>query len=182
MCLNPLFQAKELEACIKFTGVKTLFLAEKIRDFSLYKVLEQVFPNLAQSQSGQVKSEKFPDLKQLVIFSEQHYPGTYRYVDVFNAGKQKDYAEVEILKNSVQTFDPAQLVFTSGTTGTPKAVILTHHAIINGLRFMATDLILDQVHVHFCFAIFFPEKQMYYVFVRKIDIAIVHPFSTQWAW
>ena len=57
--------------------------------------------------------------------------GAFRFRDGVDSGDDRLVAEVRALQRRVQFDEPANIQFTSGTTGSPKGATLSHHSIVN---------------------------------------------------
>lgn len=68
--LNPLYEAAEVEACIRKVEMKALVSARKHKEFDYYKLLMSVAPELPYCEKGHLNSVKLPLLKVIVFISE----------------------------------------------------------------------------------------------------------------
>jgi len=107
--VNPAYQAEELAHVLGHSGARGLFLAEEYRGGSLPAILAQV-------------RDRLPGLRDVFSFGEW---------DAFCAsGDGERLPEVD-------PASPAQILYTSGTTGRPKAAVLTHRGLTNNARLAA---------------------------------------------
>ncbi|WP_208834789.1 class I adenylate-forming enzyme family protein [Streptomyces vinaceus] len=108
VALNPALRARELVHALRTSASTMLLYAERSRSYDMAAVLESVRGEL-------------PLLEHAVPLSD--WEGLY--------GSSPVPAEREDAASAV----PAQIQFTSGTTGLPKAVLLSHQAVVNVSRF-----------------------------------------------
>ncbi|MFG6114983.1 AMP-binding protein [Halobacillus sp. MO56] len=129
--VNTNYRAQELEYLLKQSDTTTLILAETFRGASYIDILKEVCPELEISEKGDVQCEKLPNLKRVIVLSDKEYNGCYKWQDLMDMGKE---VEDEALKQrkAILTYDEViNMQYTSGTTGFPKGVMLTHYNIVN---------------------------------------------------
>ncbi|KAH7370188.1 acid Co-A ligase [Rhexocercosporidium sp. MPI-PUGE-AT-0058] len=124
--LNATYTAEEALHALEHSGCKLLFIEEKYGRHSNLELLSQLSENRAQ----------IPELKTIATLH-----GTFEdfktYADVKNdLSLSVSDEEFDIAINLVHTYDVCNLQYTSGSTGHPKAAMLTHHNLINNARFI----------------------------------------------
>lgn len=129
--VNTNYRAHELEYLLKQSDSTSIFLIEEYRGNSYINTLYQLIPELKTSEPGKLKSERFPLLKNVVIISEKKYPGAFNWTDILNMSSKIDDEEFEKRYHSLDPDDVINMQYTSGTTGFPKGVMLTHINIVN---------------------------------------------------
>jgi len=129
--VNTNYQSAELEYLLKQSDSTTLILMESYRGNSYIDMLYEIVPELHESQPGKLKSEKLPFLKNVIVLSETRYPGMFLWSDIMEMGDRLSDAELNERLDSLQPDDVINMQYTSGTTGFPKGVMLTHSNIIN---------------------------------------------------
>lgn len=129
--LNPAYQAKELEHCLRKVGVKGLICNHTFKTQNYHNVMLQVAPDIASGTPGNLKCERLPDFKALVTITDELLPGSLRFSEVIAAGTDLGVREVRSMQAEVNPHDIVEIQFTSGTTGSPKAAMLSHYNIVN---------------------------------------------------
>jgi fatty-acyl-CoA synthase len=131
--VNPAYRASELAFVLRKSGMKALFLRRADARSAYGEIL-------AEARRG----EELP-LRDTVYFGEESW-------ERFLAGG-KDLAGYTAANR-----DPVNIQYTSGTTGFPKGVVLTHRNLINngwlvgqGLRYTERDRIVVPVPLYHCF-------------------------------
>ncbi|MYL59384.1 AMP-binding protein, partial [Virgibacillus halodenitrificans] len=98
---------------------------------SYIDILKKVCPELSISVKGNLYSEKLPRLKNIIIIGETTYSFAYNWDEVLrNADKITD-EELNLRQSSLNHDEVINMQYTSGTTGFPKGVMLTHYNIVN---------------------------------------------------
>jgi fatty-acyl-CoA synthase len=157
--VNTNYQTHELEYILKQSDSTTLFLMEAYRDTNFYETVRKVLPDLDHHKSGTQASEKLPTLKNIVyIGKREKAPGMIRFADLINLGKDVTDKQLDERLASLDDDDVINMQYTSGTTGFPKGVMLTHHNIVNNARMdgdvmgmTEKDSLLIQVPLFHCF-------------------------------
>lgn len=132
--VNTNYQTSELEYVLRQGDVSTLFLVEEHRDNSFLDSIYRIAPELkALSDPARetLHSDALPRLKRVVLIGEAQHPGLLRFSEVAALSETVSEAALRERQMSVRPEDVVQMQYTSGTTGFPKAVMLTHYSLIN---------------------------------------------------
>ncbi|XP_041456369.1 medium-chain acyl-CoA ligase ACSF2, mitochondrial-like isoform X2 [Lytechinus variegatus] len=135
--LNPAYQAKDIEYALRKVGVKVLVAARPFKIQNYYNILNEVCPELETSSPGTLKSKRLPDLKSIIMMGEEPHPGTFLFGDVMDMGGSEEHDVIDRCRKMLQFDDVANIQFTSGTTGNPKATCLTHFHVVNNMQTLA---------------------------------------------
>ncbi|APC48515.1 AMP-binding protein [Virgibacillus halodenitrificans] len=129
--VNTNYQAKELEYLLKQSDATTLIMAESYKGTSYIDILKKVCPEFSTAEKGNLHSKKLPRLKNIIIIGETTYSFAYNWDEVLrNADKITD-EELHLRQSSLNHDEVINMQYTSGTTGFPKGVMLTHYNIVN---------------------------------------------------
>lgn len=157
--VNANYKTNELDYILNQSDSTTLVLMEEYRDTNFYDTAREVIPELDNCQPGQIKSEKLPYLKNVVyIGCRDKTPGMYSFNKVIEIGKNIFDQDLEERQKTLHFNDVVNMQYTSGTTGFPKGVMLTHYNIINNARMVGDvmgltekDSLFIQVPLFHCF-------------------------------
>ncbi|MBA4535978.1 AMP-binding protein [Bacillus aquiflavi] len=129
--VNTNYQTAELEYLLKQSDSTTLILMEQYRNSSYIDMLYEIAPELNNCEPGQLCSERLPYLKNVIVLSEKKYPGAYNWSDILKMGADVSDDNLHERMDSLHPDDVINMQYTSGTTGFPKGVMLTHSNIVN---------------------------------------------------
>ncbi|WP_404452744.1 AMP-binding protein [Virgibacillus necropolis] len=129
--VNTSYQAKELEYLLKQSESTTLIMAESYKGTSYLDILKQICPELDHSGKGEVNSPVLPNLKNVIVLSDDTFDFGYNWNEIIQMGDQVSDDELLKRHKSLHHHDAINMQYTSGTTGFPKGVMLTHHNIVN---------------------------------------------------
>ncbi|RYG71823.1 AMP-binding protein [Lentibacillus lipolyticus] len=156
--VNTSYQAQELEYLLKQSQSTTLILAESYKGTSYIDILKKICPEFEHSKKGNLQSAKLPFLKNIIVLSDDSYPNAYTWNEVIAKGEA--VTDDELVERK-QTLDPQEVInmqYTSGTTGFPKGVMLTHYNIVNNgnqiadcMKLTADDRLCIPVPLFHCF-------------------------------
>jgi len=129
--VNTLYKARELEYLLKQSDSTTLFLVKGFKDVDYVETIYSVVPKLKKSEPGKLKSEKLQFLKNIVFIGDGKTDGMFSFNEIIEIGKNVSDRELAEKQKSLDCYDVINMQYTSGTTGFPKGVMLTHHNIVN---------------------------------------------------
>lgn len=135
--VNTNYRAFELEYLLRQSDVTTLILIEGYRDVNYVEMINTVCPEIKDSQPGELKCAAVPNLKNVVYIGDKTHPGMFNFQQIMEMGSDVSDAELSERQSSLHIEDVINMQYTSGTTGFPKGVMLTHFNIINNAKFVA---------------------------------------------
>lgn len=135
--VNTNYRAVELEYLLRQSDSTTIILMESFKGTSYLEMLYEIVPELKDSEPGQLKSERLPYLKNVILLGEKRYPGMFLWSDIVQKGSEISDEELDGLMDSLDEDEVINMQYTSGTTGFPKGVMLTHRNIVNNARNIA---------------------------------------------
>jgi fatty-acyl-CoA synthase len=129
--VNTNYRTAELEYLLKQSDSNTIILMNQFKDSSYIDMLYEIVPELKDSKPGQLESTKLPFLKNVIVLGSHSYPGTFNFEDIVKLSDDIEDGKLEQRMDSLDPDDVINMQYTSGTTGFPKGVMLTHSNIIN---------------------------------------------------
>ncbi|MCY8497994.1 AMP-binding protein [Bacillus atrophaeus] len=156
--VNTNFQSAELDYLLKHSDASALILMDSYRGTSYTEILNGLIPELKESEPGQLQSDRFPFLKTILFIGDKSPPGMYHWDDIATLSKTVSDTELDHRMNSLMSVDVINMQYTSGTTGFPKGVMLSHFNIINNaaniaecMKLSSTDRMCIPVPFFHCF-------------------------------
>jgi len=138
----------------------TLCITDGVSGCDYIAIVNALIPELKNSQRGHLKSERFIELKNVVYIGQEKHRGMYNTAEVILLGSNQDSENFQRIKQSVNCHDVVNMQYTSGTTGFPKGVMLSHHNIANNgfltgehMKFTQTDKLCVCVPMFHCFGV-----------------------------
>ena len=128
--INPAYRPFELEYVLKQSDAVALFLADRFKSSDYFAMLQQVCPQLAEATGGKLQSEKFPLLHSVVALKGQPPAGVVAWNEFLEQGKAVDDERLAAAGRGQSATDAINIQYTSGTTGFPKAAMLTHRNLL----------------------------------------------------
>jgi fatty-acyl-CoA synthase len=129
--VNTAYKLHELEYLVKQSDITTLALINGYRDSDYVAMVNELIPELKTAERGRLKSEWFPMLKNLIYIGPEKHRGMFNTQELILLGSHQDDDEYKKVRSSLECHEVINMQYTSGTTGYPKGVMLTHHNILN---------------------------------------------------
>lgn len=155
--VNTNYKEAELEYLLSNSDSKALFICDGIKDIDCEKIIYSVCPELKTSKPGELHNEKLPFLRYVVSL-DNWYDGMYNWSQIPYFGVLISNEEFNAIKHSIDPDDVVNMQYTSGTTGFPKGVMLTHNNIVNNgkaigdcMKFSSKDKLCIPVPFFHCF-------------------------------
>lgn len=156
--VNTNYQAFELEFLMKNADIHTMCIVNGFRDIDYVKTIYDLVPELKTQARGKMRSEKFPELRNVVYIGQEKFRGLYNTAELISMGSFLDSKALDEAQSKVDCHQETNMQYTSGTTGFPKGVMLTHHNILNCgmatgdfMHFTNADKLLTCVPLFHCF-------------------------------
>ncbi|SDN33086.1 fatty-acyl-CoA synthase [Desulfonauticus submarinus] len=131
LTVNTYYKRDELAYLLKQSEAENIFLIDGFRDTDYVQTIYDLVPELKTQQRGFLSSREFPNLKRVFFLGQEKHRGMYTLPELMAMGKLISEAEYLARQKSLSPHDVVNMQYTSGTTGFPKGVMLTHYNIVN---------------------------------------------------
>ena len=162
--INPAYRPKELAYALERSEVQGLFVIPRFRSSDYVGMLQELIPEL-QGNNTEFTSKALPNLHRIVVYNpddplhtETPAAGFTSWQEVIHAAETISQQELDEQTLKLDRDDVINIQYTSGTTGFPKAVMLTHHNILNNawfsaqaMHFTEKDRLVVPVPFYHCF-------------------------------
>uniref|UniRef100_A0A182QK02 Medium-chain acyl-CoA ligase ACSF2, mitochondrial n=1 Tax=Anopheles farauti TaxID=69004 RepID=A0A182QK02_9DIPT len=148
--INPAYQIPELEYALKKVSVKAIVAAEGYRQQNYYGMISHIAPELASSKPGELRSKSLPDLSAVIIDTKKSLPGAIKFSELYELPSEREISKIEFLQPKISPDTGVNLQFTSGTTGQPKAALMSHFGFVNNGLHIGNRNELDQKTHRMC--------------------------------
>ena len=156
--VNTAYKIHEIEYLLKQSDTHTLIMIEYCKDINYKQIIEELCPELKTLEAGKpLYSKNLPFLRNVVTVGFS-MDGCLTYEQMLARSSLIPYEEVRRRASLVKPNDVCNMQYTSGTTGFPKGVMLTHRNIVNNgktigdrMDLSTADRMMIQVPMFHCF-------------------------------
>ena len=156
--VNTAYKIHEAEYLLRQSDTHTLVMIENCRDSDYRGIIEELCPELAETRRGKpLHCRRLPFLRNVITVGFR-MKGAVEWREALEKGRSVHREEVLRRASMVRPDDVANMQYTSGTTGFPKGVMLTHRNIVNNgkcigdrMDLSTADRMMIQVPMVHCF-------------------------------
>jgi fatty-acyl-CoA synthase len=129
--VNTSYRVHELEYLLRQSDSTTLLLIDSFRGASYLDMIYEICPELRECEPGKLQAKRLPRLRNVIFIGDEAQPGMFTWADVLALGAEVLDEELVRVQSSLHADDVINMQYTSGTTGFPKGVMLSHKNIVN---------------------------------------------------
>ncbi len=158
--VNTSYKQHELEYLVENSDMHTICIIDGTWDCDYVQMTYEMLPELKTSRRGNLNSKRFPYMKNVVYIGQEKHRGMYNTQELLLLGKNIEDQKLIDIKKTVSCYDTVNMQYTSGTTGFPKGVMLSHYNIVNNglftgeaMHFTPDDKLCICVPLFHCFGV-----------------------------
>ena len=156
--VNTAYKIHEAEYLLRQSDTHTLIMEKSYRDSDYQQIMLELCPELLETKSGSpLHSHRLPFLRNIITVGFRQ-KGAITWEEALERGSSVPVEEVWRLAANVAPNDVCNMQYTSGTTGFPKGVMLTHYNVVNNgkcigdrMDLSTADRMMIQVPMFHCF-------------------------------
>ncbi len=156
--MNTAYKIHEAEYLLRQSDTHTLVMIEGYRDSNYREIMNELCPEIKDSKPGRpLHCRRLPFLRNVITVGFR-MPGALTWDESLEYASRTPIEEIRRMAAAVDVNDVCNMQYTSGTTGFPKGVMLTHYNIVNdgksigdGMDLSTADRMMIQVPMFHCF-------------------------------
>ncbi len=156
--VNTAYKIHETEYLLRQSDTHTLIMVKNFKDSYYDKIMAELCPELEETLPGKkLHSARLPFLRNIITIGYEQ-KGCLTWEQALKKSAEVPVEEVYHLASLVKKDDVCNMQYTSGTTGFPKGVMLTHYNVVNNgkcigdrMDLSTADRMMIQVPMFHCF-------------------------------
>ncbi len=156
--VNTAYKIHEIEYLLRQSDTHTLIMTEGAKDCNYGEIIAELCPELAGNRPGEpLHSRRLPFMRNVITVGYS-MPGCLTWEQALRRAGEVPEATVYRMAAAVDKDDVCNMQYTSGTTGFPKGVMLTHYNVVNNGKYIGdhmelstADRMMIQVPMFHCF-------------------------------
>ncbi|MCL2120693.1 MAG: AMP-binding protein [Clostridiales bacterium] len=158
--VNTAYKIFEAEYLLRQSDTHTLVMTEGFKDSDYVAIMQELVPELEGASPGEWESDVLPCLKNILLCGGKELSGMRNWESLYELGKEISDETLAEAQKACHFHDVVNMQYTSGTTGFPKGVMLTHLNILNNglsigdcMKFSTADRLCLTVPLFHCFGL-----------------------------
>ncbi len=156
--VNTNYRNFELNYLLKQSDSMTLIMSKGTKEVDYVEMINKLCPTLEFSAPGELESEEYPHLKNIIYLEDEKVDGMFNFSQLYEFADYVSDFELKLAEQRTALHDVVNMQYTSGTTGFPKGVMLTHYNVVNDgkaigdcMKFTHNDRLCIPVPLFHCF-------------------------------
>ena len=149
--MNTAYKIHEAEYLLRQSDTHTLVMIDGYRDSNYQAIINELCPELKTTETGkQLHSKRLPFLRNVITVGFKQ-KGCLTWEEAMDRAENVPLSEVKRIAATVDPNDVCNMQYTSGTTGFPKGVMLTHYNVVNNGKCIGDRMDLstaDRMMIH----------------------------------
>ncbi len=131
LTVNIHYKKSELKYLLQQSDAENIFIIDGFRDNNYVQTLYELVPELKTQERGRIQSREFPYLQRVFFLGHEKHRGMYSLPELLALGRTVTDSAYLSRQKSLDPHEVINMQYTSGTTGFPKGVMLSHYNIGN---------------------------------------------------
>ena len=156
--VNTAYKIYEAEYLLRQSDTHTLVMIDGYKDSNYVEIIKELCPELETAEPGKpLRIKRLPFLRNIITI-ESKQKGCLSWDEAVALAEKVPVEEVYRRAMAINCHDVCNMQYTSGTTGFPKGVMLTHYNVVNNgktigdcLDLSTADRLLIHVPMFHCF-------------------------------
>ncbi len=156
--VNTAYKIHEIEYLLRQSDTHTLVMTDSYKDSNYVEIIKELCPELETAEKGSpLHIKRLPFLRNIVTV-ESEQKGCYTWDEAIALSQTVSLSDVLRRAAAINKNDVCNMQYTSGTTGFPKGVMLTHYNVVNNgkaigdcMDLSTADRMMIQVPMFHCF-------------------------------
>ena len=156
--VNTAYKRHEADYLFRQSDTHTLVMVESCLDSNYKEIINEICPEIAKSKAGEpLHCKRLPFLRNVITVGFKQ-AGCLTFDEAMERGDLVPQEELNRMAARVKPEDVCNMQYTSGTTGFPKGVMLTHYNVVNNgkcigdrMGLSTADRMMIQVPMFHCF-------------------------------
>ncbi|MDL2328137.1 AMP-binding protein [Desulfosarcina sp. OttesenSCG-928-A07] len=158
LTVNINYKRAEVAYVLEQSDTETLFIIDGYQDTDYLQIIYELAPELKTQERGTLSCAKLPFLKRVCFLGQEKHRGLYSLPEIMALSVMTPPAAYAARQAELDIHDVVNMQYTSGTTGFPKGVMLSHHNVLNdgfwvgeNQGFTSTDRLCLPMPLFHCF-------------------------------
>lgn len=156
--VNTAYKSHEADYLLRQSDTHTLIMIESCLDSNYRQIINELCPEIASNTPGEpLHCKRLPFLRNVITVGFKQ-PGCLTFEEAMERSELVTQDELDAMASKVRPDDVCNMQYTSGTTGFPKGVMLTHYNVVNNgkcigdrMGLSTADRMMIQVPMFHCF-------------------------------